>query len=275
MFETVDAEKFANDETAKQYICAICQEVHLVNLVQINSCGHIFGKGCLNFNTTGKCPTCRTKYKPNEVSPTKFVERQIGCLQINCVHSDECGWKGPANNLKNHECQYELIACSRPGCFDKVQRRFMAAHLQKEEEHFRKQMTHQMTRLSKAVKILKRKHEESKLEIDRLNTRVKRLRRGKWTIYVKTLTGRTISCDMDPNETIDDLKNLIQETEGISRCRQNLVWAGRRLLSFFDRTALKDPNLRIRDECSIHLIIRRKDTNCMDEDCNCHINLDA
>eukprot|EP00493_Phyllostaurus_siculus_P024262 UN24601 len=132
--EKVDADNFANDETAKQYICAICQEVHVVNVVQINKCGHIFGKDCLRQNPTGKCPTCRTKYKWNEVSPTKFVERQIGCLEVKCVHSDECGWKGPANSLKNHKCQYELITCTQPGCHEKVQRRFMEAHLQKKEE---------------------------------------------------------------------------------------------------------------------------------------------
>lgn len=36
-------------------------------------------------------------------------------------------------------------------------------------------------------------------------------------IFVKTLTGKTITLDVDPSDTIERVKQLIQDKEGINR----------------------------------------------------------
>lgn len=35
-------------------------------------------------------------------------------------------------------------------------------------------------------------------------------------IFVKTLTGKTITLDVEPSSTVEDVKNKIQEKEGVS-----------------------------------------------------------
>lgn len=270
--ERLEADKFEDEEAAKQYMCAICQEVHLVNLVSISNCGHIFGADCLAQNPTKKCPTCRTKYKKNKVFPLKFVERQIGCLQIRCNHSEECDWKGMVNDLKNHNCPFELLPCPRTGCFERIQRRNMEAHLADEDQHYRKHTTHNMKRMCEQIKILKRQHVETLQEIHRINRRVKRLRRGKWAIHVKTLTGKTITCDIEPTKSLYDLTLFLQEDERIPLCCIRLIFAGRQLDVLDDGTPIEGITVngtRLMDDCALHLILRPTNDSCVLANCIC------
>ncbi|MFS8024506.1 putative Ubiquitin-like domain-containing protein [Helianthus anomalus] len=59
------------------------------------------------------------------------------------------------------------------------------------------------------------------------------LSRGFMRIFIKTATGKTITLDVKPSETIHDVKSKIQDKEGIPLDLQRLIWS-RKLLRLVD-----------------------------------------
>lgn len=76
-------------------------------------------------------------------------------------------------------------------------------------------------------------------------------------VHINIMTGKTFTLETELSDTIDEIKSMIQDEEGIPTDMQNLIFAGEKL---YNGRTLADYN--IEDEDALDLTLRQSGCAC-------------
>ena len=120
--------------------CPVCLSI-LTDPYIVSCCGHNFCGSCIERvkASEGSCPMC--KEKEYQTMADKKCSRIINGLEVYCNNKKKgCQWKGELKNMSTHlnkekregECQYEEVKCRYEKCLERMQRRYLKDHEDKE-----------------------------------------------------------------------------------------------------------------------------------------------
>ncbi|KAK4444295.1 ubiquitin [Podospora aff. communis PSN243] len=69
-------------------------------------------------------------------------------------------------------------------------------------------------------------------------------------LKIRTLTGREIELDVEPTDKVAQIKEKVEEKEGIPPAQQRLIYGGKQMVD--DKTA---SDYQLEGGCTLHLVL--------------------
>lgn len=98
-----------NNNISNEFICPICHSL-FVNATELKHCGHTYCKDCIHSwyrsGNSPSCPICKKGFYTFDMTSSKFIDRYVGKISVNCPH---CEWSGLYIDYLKHVDEDDVI----------------------------------------------------------------------------------------------------------------------------------------------------------------------